>query len=490
MAWERVFWVDDDGSLTTGTPFDADHMDNIERGIEEGKEELGVEQESRELDMSNEEKARIAADAAEKKSREESDAAESAARIVDVDAEEAARKSADSTEKSEREAGDNARPPALAHDASSMSAAGTGALSWTHKPTTTRPRAILVLVAQNFVTSIADQVISVAYGEQLMTRIGTQLVSGRSAVYAYLLTGKIKPGEQGVTVSVSGAASKRATAVSLAGPPLTPVKARLLAASGTGTVPSFEIGTVWDERVTYSLLSGVQNPAPGVTQTELGEHEFTSAAFAQWDVNKANTEPGKAAQAVYGTQTSGNYAGVLVSLGFTKDWGFVTELPPEAACAPGDRCTYVADDANGIEWQLVFDGKSELPWKVIGGSPLLNEIATAQETTSKVFTGLATAGPTLTLPLKGDYNITTGVQVFGAGGNALMSYKIGAATALLEDMIQIANGGGFAVVMGQRTKRKNGLAAATVLLAQYANESGSVTAFGYRSMQAMPIRVG
>jgi hypothetical protein len=35
MTWERETWVDDDGSLTVGTLFDADHMNNIEDGIEE-----------------------------------------------------------------------------------------------------------------------------------------------------------------------------------------------------------------------------------------------------------------------------------------------------------------------------------------------------------------------------------------------------------------------------------------------------------------------
>lgn len=38
MPWVREVWVDDDGSLTVGTPFDADRMNNIEQGVEEGLE--------------------------------------------------------------------------------------------------------------------------------------------------------------------------------------------------------------------------------------------------------------------------------------------------------------------------------------------------------------------------------------------------------------------------------------------------------------------
>lgn len=35
MSWKNNKWVDDDGSLTVGTPFDAEHMNNIELGIAE-----------------------------------------------------------------------------------------------------------------------------------------------------------------------------------------------------------------------------------------------------------------------------------------------------------------------------------------------------------------------------------------------------------------------------------------------------------------------
>lgn len=38
MAWEKETWIDDDGSLTVGTEFDAAHMNNIETGVEEALE--------------------------------------------------------------------------------------------------------------------------------------------------------------------------------------------------------------------------------------------------------------------------------------------------------------------------------------------------------------------------------------------------------------------------------------------------------------------
>lgn len=429
MPWERVFWVDDDGSLTVGTAFDAKHMDNIERGIEEGQEDLAVEEESRELDIANEEKLRLAADAAEKKAREEAVSAEAAARVIDVDAEETARKAAVTTEKGEREAADLARPPALAHDASSVSTFGSSTLSWNHEPVTARPRAILVLIAQAFTISITDQVTSVAYGEQTMTRIGASFVSGKGAVYAYLLTGKIKPGKQLVVVNVNLTATfKKAVAISVAGPPLAPVKAKVATANGTGTGPSITNGTVWDERAVYSVLSGVKNPAPGATQTEITEQEFSASSFAQWDFNKVNTDPGKTEQSLYGTQTLGDYIGIQVGLGLVKEWGLVTELPPSAACAPGDSCKFIADNTNGVIWDLIYDGEGEYPWKKIGGSTLRAEDTEERKTTSE--TPQTTGAPSVTAPLKGDYRATFGCKTAQPGtvndtGCGLRLYRAG-----------------------------------------------------------------
>jgi len=41
MPWEEETWIDDDGTLTVGTPFDADRMNNIEVGIREALEGTG-----------------------------------------------------------------------------------------------------------------------------------------------------------------------------------------------------------------------------------------------------------------------------------------------------------------------------------------------------------------------------------------------------------------------------------------------------------------
>lgn len=136
MAWSKLTWEDDDGSLTTGTAYTAARMNNIELGIEEGLADAAAadghadaaqeiaeaalaaaaaEKSAREAAVKAEKEAREAADAAEKKAREEAVSAETSARIADVDAEEAARKAKD-TELSELVA-ERVKGPASSVDA-------------------------------------------------------------------------------------------------------------------------------------------------------------------------------------------------------------------------------------------------------------------------------------------------------------------------------------------------------------------------------------
>lgn len=175
-----------------------------------------------------------------------------------------------------------------------------------------------------------------------------------------------------------------------------------------------------------------------------------------------------------------------------KDHGIVEALPTSAALK-GDTCTYKTASA-GVFWSLIYDAEGEFPWKKIGGPPLYNEVTTQEATKTTSYTGLTTAGPSITLPLKGDYDITIGAQMFNntANNHARMSYKIGAAAALAENEIDKnePTAGAFSLAHGSRTRRKTGFAAATVLLAQYMCTPGGEASFVGRFMVADPIRVG
>lgn len=185
--------------------------------------------------------------------------------------------------------------------------------------------------------------------------------------------------------------------------------------------------------------------------------------------------------------------GIIIGNGreTSRDWGIVETLPTAAGGArKGDLCTYKA--AAGVYWRLTYTGEAEFPWASVGeGIPLVDEINTAQGTKSATYTGLATAGPQITVPLKGDYDVEIATQQFAGGTNAWMSYKIGATAASNENGIQLA-GNNNAVIWGTRRKRKTGLAASTLLLAQYMNEgAGAIeTIFNFRQMRVWPVRVG
>lgn len=173
-----------------------------------------------------------------------------------------------------------------------------------------------------------------------------------------------------------------------------------------------------------------------------------------------------------------------------KDFGIVEALPT-SNLAPGVTCTYKA--TNGIYWRFIYTGEAELPWASIGqGVPLAAEVEAQQGTKSATPTGLATAGPSITVPLKGDYDVEIVAQQYAGVTNAWMSYKVGAATALAADGIQSAGNNASVIWGGPRRKRKTGLAAGTVLLAQYWNEGGGTieTLFGFRQMRVYPVRVG
>jgi len=105
---------------------------------------------------------------------------------------------------------------AVAHDAvSNSTVAQTGNLSWTHTPVGT-PAGAVVGISQDVTT--ADQVSGVTYGGVTMTRLGSIASSGGGDLgrsYLYFLGSGVPGGAQTVAVTVSGAASKSASAATI-----------------------------------------------------------------------------------------------------------------------------------------------------------------------------------------------------------------------------------------------------------------------------------
>lgn len=168
----------------------------------------------------------------------------------------------------------------------------------------------------------------------------------------------------------------------------------------------------------------------------------------------------------------------------------VSSLP--ASPKDGQTVDYLADATNGVVWRLRYRAASGSThkWEFVGGPPLTGEVEASESTASTTYAALTTAGPSITLPLAGDYDVT----LRALAGNAieasiLMSYSIGATPAADADAASFFNKGGEAGnYTSQRTKRKTGLPA-EALVAKYRTTAGTGV-FGGRFMAVTPVRVG
>jgi hypothetical protein len=188
--------------------------------------------------------------------------------------------------------GHSTAAPAL--DVASVSAAGTGSLSWTHTPVGT-PRAVIVFVIQN--AAGTDQVTGVTYGGTTMTEVNgspnLHAAGETGAVYAYFLGSSISSGAQTVTVNVSGAASKRAIAYTLTANDDTEI------VDSDGTIMSNSLAnpsvllslagrTSWVGIGFHSGQDAITGTTPLGSWTDL-EHDFGSQVGASYRFNTIGT---------------------------------------------------------------------------------------------------------------------------------------------------------------------------------------------------------
>lgn len=175
---------------------------------------------------------------------------------------------------------------------------------------------------------------------------------------------------------------------------------------------------------------------------------------------------------------------------------YETSLPSPAV--DGQEIYYRADSTNGIIWHLRYrnafnGGSTSYPWEYVGGQELVGYTATDSSRTNTAYGDLAAgAGPSVTLPLAGDYDITVAARAYMSTTSAAgyMSYEIGAAAALDADGLDIfaLTGAAGMTPNHMATRRKTGLTAVT-LTAKYKASSGSISASN-RMLRARPVRVG
>lgn len=157
----------------------------------------------------------------------------------------------------------------------------------------------------------------------------------------------------------------------------------------------------------------------------------------------------------------------------------------------GQEIFYLVN-ATGTVWHLKYQGQSlaSFKWAFVGGSPIYAEVTTQESLTSTSYAALANAGPSIAVPLPGDYLVTQGAthNQNTASANSFMSYDIGGTGAVDADGIFWQNATALnAYVPGTRTRRKT-LATALTLTSKYKVSAGSGT-FRDRWMSVIPIRV-
>lgn len=162
----------------------------------------------------------------------------------------------------------------------------------------------------------------------------------------------------------------------------------------------------------------------------------------------------------------------------------VTALP--SAPADGDEYTLVVDTKT--EWHIKYRSDTG-KWSVLGGPPLYAEqtnYSSTDATTNTAFVAPPTnAGPSVTIPFAGDYDVTVAGQIVGKGA---LSYQIGVTVASDDDSVTTATTS--ANELQEVTRRKTGLAAGTGLNARIRSVDGASTQFMRRRLRAMPARLG
>lgn len=160
----------------------------------------------------------------------------------------------------------------------------------------------------------------------------------------------------------------------------------------------------------------------------------------------------------------------------------VTVLP--ALPFDGRTVVYEADSTNHIYWSLRYHA-AEAKWNFLGGPPLYANIDAAETRVVGAYAALATAGPSITVPLAGDYIVQVGSLIDFTGFH---SYDVDATAATDVDSAQAAAAGGGSASAVSVPRTKTGLAASAAIRSKYKAATNTV-AFQNRWMTVLPVRV-
>jgi len=168
----------------------------------------------------------------------------------------------------------------------------------------------------------------------------------------------------------------------------------------------------------------------------------------------------------------------------------VTSLP--ASPVDGQECILCDSlSAPTYQWHLKYvAAKASNKWVFIGGPPKIAVVATAEATSSATFVALATAGPSFTIPVAGDYIITVGSLINpGATVGSIHSYDIGATGAVDANGAQWTGNTSW-LGTPMKTNFHQGLAAGTAIVSKYRNQTAAAATYSGRTLTVQPVAVG
>lgn len=160
---------------------------------------------------------------------------------------------------------------------------------------------------------------------------------------------------------------------------------------------------------------------------------------------------------------------------------------PPPSPVDGDIWNALDVGSGAGSWQFVYRASEPTyKWHFIGGAGLISEVNTLEPIDNTAYVALATAGPSITIPRAGDYD----VEIHGHyGGIGYMSYNVGAAAA--SDTNALHTGSSAALgASSMSLRRQTGLAASTALVAMYRNDTGQGGFYwSNRRMRVTPVRI-
>lgn len=179
--------------------------------------------------------------------------------------------------------------------------------------------------------------------------------------------------------------------------------------------------------------------------------------------------------------------------------GTVAALPTTGQ--DGQVIRFLADSTNGVVWSFRYRSASgsSYKWEFLGGPGLTDTAAGSSTRTNTAYGALGDAdGPSVTLPLTGDYDVSFGAQEFSSNTNGQPAYMSIGTSAPADDasavMVYNYNATGAnrddVTVSVCRTVRLTGLAASGVLAAYYRAGTGATVQAKYRWLSVIPVRVG